>query len=297
MTFFNIILCGSLTLFTQSLCIAYCIAYPFNLAPNSPSSPSPLSFEKHRVAFESLSSECSESTSTSHKGSSKDLKAKNPKAKDPKAQKKNKSVESSKRVESLSSVGVRVHITLNPKKPEPSKRDLEWFQKHWLEANRLFIPIGVCFKIVEVIQHSSTDWHMKTRAQRTRLGRGKGRLQRGMIDLFIVGKLADVDRLGEYIRGVHWRAPKDRKNRRWIIISRIARPLVLAHELGHYFSLPHSKALSSIMNKTRRAHPPMSKRGFTIKEYAQMKRAWRSMLKRGHLKTAPLSNKNKQYNK
>ena len=44
---------------------------------------------------------------------------------------------------------------------------------------------------------------MKTRTQRTRLGRTKDRLHKGKIDLFVVNKLADVDVPNTEIRGVH----------------------------------------------------------------------------------------------
>ena len=124
---------------------------------------------------------------------------------------------------------------------------------------------------------------MKTRKQRTALGRRAGALKRGLIDLFIVGRLEDVDQPGSFIRGVHWRDPKARKKKRWIILSRIAKQVVFAHELGHYFSLPHSEFSHSIMNKTPRETPPMSDRGFVKSEIAKMKRARQKMFKTGHL--------------
>ena len=102
-------------------------------------------------------------------------------------------------------------------------------------------------------------------------------LARGEIDVFVVSRLGDIDVLGEEIRGVHWRDPRDPKRLRWILLSRISQPLVLAHELGHYFSLPHSTEPMSIMNKAPRALPPVSERGFTRGEYARMGRAWREM--------------------
>jgi predicted Zn-dependent protease len=67
-----------------------------------------------------------------------------------------------------------------------------------------------------------------------------------------------------------------------VILSRIARPLVLAHELGHYFSLPHGRDPYSIMNKAPR-DIPYEERGFTKREYAQMRRAWRKMKRSAHL--------------
>ena len=76
------------------------------------------------------------------------------------------------------------------------------------------------------------------------MGREHARLESGAINLFIVDRLDDIDIPGEQIRGVHWRDPKARTRKRWIFLSRIAGAMVLAHELGHYFSLPHSKEVS-----------------------------------------------------
>lgn len=160
--------------------------------------------------------------------------------------------------------------------------DRSWINAHLHQANLLFAPVGVCFIAQEAGHLSDSDGIMKTRSQRTALGHGK-RLKRGRIDLFIVNRLDDVDRKGEEIRGVHWRDPQARERRRWIILSRIARPKVLAHELGHYFGLPHSRYAQSIMNKRPRSHPPMSQRGFVRQEYQIMKKSWQRMIHSGHL--------------
>ena len=167
-------------------------------------------------------------------------------------------------------------------------RDASWLRAQLSEANRLFAQIGVCFWMRDDAPISLAESAPKTRAQRTRLGRVKGRTARGRVDLFIVNRLGDIDRVGEEIRGVHWRDPRDRKRLRWILLSRIARPLVLAHELGHYFGLPHSAYPESIMNKRSRRHPPREARGFVKRELKIMRRRWRAMLKSGQLKSGQL---------
>ena len=188
---------------------------------------------------------------------------------------------------------VQITVHLSPRDPqikspkirgERLNQDQRWLSAQLREANQLFASLNVCFWMSEVEPLPKSDGVMKTRAQRTQLGRTLGRLKRGRIDLFIVNRLNDVDVKGAEIRGVHWRDPLNRKNKRWIILSRIARPKVLAHELGHYFDLPHSKYLSSIMNKKPRKKPPMSARGFVAREYAIMRRAWTRMTRSGHLK-------------
>ena len=179
-------------------------------------------------------------------------------------------------------IGVRIHLT---HKNEQSTDDLKWLKLQFKEANLLFKQINVCFKVIAIQKHPLTDWHMQTRKQRTQLGYTydqKSRLTSGQIDLFIVGRLDDVDRKDAQIRGVHWRDPKNRQRRRWVILSRIAQSKVLAHELGHYFSLPHSRYSLSIMNKTPRK-VPMKRRGFVEQELKQMRQFFKKMRKNGHL--------------
>ena len=193
----------------------------------------------------------------------------------------------------------RIHIAvhLSPRDPHiksPKVRgtilnqDHLWLKAQLKEANTLFSPLKLCFWIGESQPLPQSDGVMRTRVQRTQLGRSQGYLKTGRIDLFVVNRLNDVDIKGAEIRGVHWRDPADRTRKRWIILSRIARPKVMAHELGHYFDLPHSKYPSSIMNKRSRTQPPMSARGFVKQEYKIMKRAWHRMKRSGHLKPIPL---------
>ena len=179
-------------------------------------------------------------------------------------------------------IGVRLHVT---HKNETSEQDIKWLKKQFKEANTLFKQLNICFKVVHVSEHPRSDWHMKTRQQRTQLSyqsTQRSRLTKGQIDLFIVGRLDDVDLENTQIRGVHWRDPAHRQSRRWIILSRIAQPKVLAHELGHYFSLPHSRYPLSIMNKTPR-DIPMKKRGFVESELRKMRRFFEKMRRTHHL--------------
>ena len=175
-------------------------------------------------------------------------------------------------------LSLRTHIVYRGGEPVVSPA---WLREQLQEANRLFRPLKLCFQLTEVQELPAALWRVRSRSMRSSIG--LPRRLRGAIDLFVIGRLDDVDIAGEEIRGVHWRHPRDRERLRWIFLSRIAAAKVLAHELGHYFDLPHSTAPQSIMNKTPRATPPPAARGFTRSEYQRMRRAWRRMRGSGHL--------------
>jgi len=151
-------------------------------------------------------------------------------------------------------------------------------------ANGLFAGIDTCFRATTEILPGIS--RVSTRAERDALG--KGRFASGVVHVFVVDRLDDVDEPADadgelvQIRGVHWRDRADR-SRRWIIVSRVAPPHVLAHELGHFFSLPHGTDPTSIMNKTWRPTPPESERVFTKAELARMRAAARRMRASGFL--------------
>jgi hypothetical protein len=77
----------------------------------------------------------------------------------------------------------------------------------------------------------------------------------GAVHVFVVDRAADKDKEGDWIGGVHWRyGGKTRRlrGRRYVILSRQhARDDTLAHELGHFFGLPHSDADGNLMTPGR----------------------------------------------
>lgn len=161
--------------------------------------------------------------------------------------------------------------------------DADFLRAQVARANALFAAIDTCFELeAEAVEAPA---RVSTREERDRIGRA--RFAAGDVHVFLVDRLDDVDvpadESGELtqIRGVHWRdrAARPRGSRRWIILSRVAPPHVLAHELGHFFSLPHGDDPASIMNKTWRATPPESERGFTAAELDKMRGAAARMRK------------------
>ena len=156
-----------------------------------------------------------------------------------------------------------------------------WWAGQVAAANRLFAEIDVGFVPIEVREEPGELADVDDRKERDQLGRADH--DRGVIHVWAVRRLADVDIDGEEIRGVHWRDRAD-TTRRFVILSSIAPERVLAHELGHFFGLPHSSFAVSIMNKTPRDDPPPELRGFHPRELATMRARRDAMIADGTLK-------------
>lgn len=174
-------------------------------------------------------------------------------------------------------VGVALHLALHEGKVA---HELSWINEQFAAMRSRFATIDVDFEVVSAEVHPEEAWHIASRAQRDQLGARK--LAPGVVHVFLVGRLDDVDVADTQIRGVHWR---QRKNiaRRWIILSRIAESVVLTHEMGHFFSLPHSRYRASLMNKRPRKQPRWSDRVFVPAEVERMRSARDRMLKAGTL--------------
>lgn len=125
--------------------------------------------------------------------------------------------------------------------------DEAWVDAQIAEANRLYTVIPVQFRKVSLRPDPRLPVHMETRADRDAAAFD---LARGCVNLRIAGSLMDVDEPGRVRRGVHWHLRADRA-RHIIILSAIAAPGVLAHELGHFFGNGHSPVDDNLMSYTR----------------------------------------------
>lgn len=161
---------------------------------------------------------------------------------------------------------IHLHMVVTP---EGATQDLAWVRAQVEQADRHFALIDTSFEIVAADAVPASELEIDDRAERDALGHH--RFTRGVVHVFVVGRLADVDIPGNEIRGVHWRERADR-SRRWVILSRIAGSLVLSHELGHFFGLPHSDYDISLMNKTVRLTPMVSELTFAEPEVARMRK-------------------------
>lgn len=140
----------------------------------------------------------------------------------------------------------------------------EWIAGQLATANRQFAALDVGFTIAGSDADSAA--HLRTRADRSALGT---HVKGAVIHVFVTGTLENVDDPDEPVYGVTWR----KGDRKFVILAANARGIVLAHELGHVFGLPHSTYAISIMNKTKREKPPFDERRFADEELAAMRRA------------------------
>lgn len=172
-------------------------------------------------------------------------------------------------------IGLRIHhaVTLD-------ETTRAWLDTQLDEANRLFASADLAFTVSELV--ALPEHHREVRTRQDRDALGHDRFATGTIDVYLVAYLGDVDLPGQEIRGVHWRSRLDR-SRRFVIVSTISPPKVLAHELGHFFGLPHSQYPESIMNKAPRAQPPYEARRFADRELSRMKTRAHELLRSGAL--------------
>ncbi len=156
----------------------------------------------------------------------------------------------------------------------------QWFAHQLAETNRHFAKLRVGFQVSAVRPLPAEFETVVTRADRDKLG--ARRYTRKVLHVFLVGHLHNVDEPGE-IRGVHWRNRR-RPRHHWVVLASIAPHWVLAHEIGHFFGLPHSRYPISIMNKSPRDEPPEAERTFAAPEYRRMKRRLRKYLRSRELR-------------
>jgi hypothetical protein len=126
-------------------------------------------------------------------------------------------------------------------------QDATWLATELAETARLYGPLGVRFQTPSDRALGSSHTHVETRADRDAF---VGECVPKAINVFVVASLRDVDDGVSLRRGVHWRCSQHRE-RRYIIVSAIAGPTVLAHELGHYFGNGHSTEMDNLMSYER----------------------------------------------
>jgi hypothetical protein len=143
-------------------------------------------------------------------------------------------------------------------------------------ANHIYEPYGVRFvqgaQLDLAVEHAA----LENAADRDALG---ARVRPHVINCFVVRSLRDIDEPERMRRGVHWHS-RSYPGVHYVILSSIAGPDVLAHELGHYLGNPkHSETPGNLMSYLRGDVPPFL-------DDAQVKRMTRTI--RGYVKSGEL---------
>jgi hypothetical protein len=120
-------------------------------------------------------------------------------------------------------------------------------------ANEIYRPLGIELVGAELVPLAAAHAELVTRSDRDVLSR---HVRKGAIHCFVVDRLMDVDEPGRERRGVHWH-PRPKPAQSFLIVSKISKRYVLAHELGHLFgNQQHSQVPGNLMSYVRTEKPP-----------------------------------------
>lgn len=112
-------------------------------------------------------------------------------------------------------------------------------------ANRIYAPHRVRFADAGRRELPAGHTVMVSRSDRDGLAEF---VAPNAVNVFVVGRLMDVDEPGRVRRGVHWR-PRPAPEKRLVIVSLISSDYVLAHELGHFLgNRAHSDVPGNVMS-------------------------------------------------
>jgi hypothetical protein len=125
--------------------------------------------------------------------------------------------------------------------------DEAWIDAQLAQAERLFGGAGIPLRKVETRALPERFAQLETRADRDALAPS---IRRGVINVFVVESLRDVDDTTLFRMGVHWR-PRKAPAQHYVIVAASAAPTTMAHEIGHFFGNGHSKTLNNLMSYQR----------------------------------------------
>lgn len=130
-------------------------------------------------------------------------------------------------------------------------QDEAWIAAQVEVAEGLLGPLGVHVRWEKEKTLAEKYARLETRSDRDAL---TSELEGKLVNVMIVASLRDVDDPSLYRMGVCWRHSKS-PGTPYLVVSKTARPSVLAHELGHYFGNPHSLVTDNIMSYSRTGGP------------------------------------------
>ena len=127
--------------------------------------------------------------------------------------------------------------------------DDTWIDAQWAAVDRLYSGIGIRFERRWADPLPATSARLETKEDRDQLGEY---FVDGVINVFFVKALLDIDEIGRIRMGVCWRTPS---RKRFVAVASNAKPTVLAHELGHFLGNGHSKVVDNVMSYDRTGGP------------------------------------------
>jgi hypothetical protein len=136
---------------------------------------------------------------------------------------------------------VRVaHCPTTPGGALQAARPVDWVSEHVNAAREVLAPHGIA--VIAVTEpFTPSRCQLLTRVDRSALA-SQVKMD-GTVTVLVVPRVRDLDVPSYDLKGVHWKAA----GRRWIYLTASAKPPVLAHELAHYFGLPHDPAGGNLM--------------------------------------------------
>lgn len=169
-----------------------------------------------------------------------------------------------------------VAVTMAEPRPGEPAASEAWLAERLAQANTIFAPSGVSFVLRERRTMGVEHAAMEDRPDRHALA---DLLVPRSINVFVVASLRDVDDPTLMRQGVHWR-PHGRRHLHYVILSAVAGPTTLAHELGHFFGNPHSATPNNVMSYARDDElPPF----FDDRQLRRIRRAARRFLREGEI--------------
>jgi len=123
-----------------------------------------------------------------------------------------------------------------------------WVDAHVRSAQKVFAPYGITLD-VRIDEFRPRRCDLLGPRQRDTMAAHVAAVG-DTVAVLVVRRVRDLDVPSYNLMGVHWHYHGTRAiyaGRRWVLLTARARPPVLAHEICHYFGLPHDARGGNLM--------------------------------------------------